>query len=178
MIAAEKKLPEGERVDFVSRRDAQPHALRDRQGVRRGRLQRRLRQADDVRSRPGRAARRGRARRPASSSPSATTTPATRWSARPARWSRPASWARSTPCARSTSRAGCAPGWRAAARSRPTGAPTRSAPASPAASATSAPTPTTSGRFVTGLLPDQVSCHLKTFVPGRALDDYGTAVIR
>jgi predicted dehydrogenase len=34
------------------------------------------------------------------------------------------------------------------------------------------------GRFVTGLLPDQVSCHLKTFVPGRPLDDYGTAVIR
>ncbi len=34
------------------------------------------------------------------------------------------------------------------------------------------------GRFITGLLPDQVSAHLKTFVPGRALDDYGTAVIR
>jgi predicted dehydrogenase len=34
------------------------------------------------------------------------------------------------------------------------------------------------GRFVTGLIPEQVSCHLKTFVPGRALDDYGTAVIR
>lgn len=34
------------------------------------------------------------------------------------------------------------------------------------------------GRFITGLLPDQISCHLKTFVPGRALDDYGTAVIR
>ena len=34
------------------------------------------------------------------------------------------------------------------------------------------------GRFITGLLPDQVSCHLKTFVPGRELDDYGTAVIR
>ncbi len=34
------------------------------------------------------------------------------------------------------------------------------------------------GRFITGLLPDQISCHLKTFVPGRALDDYGTAIIR
>lgn len=33
------------------------------------------------------------------------------------------------------------------------------------------------GRYMTGLLPDQVSCHLKTFVPGRRLDDYGTAVI-
>jgi predicted dehydrogenase len=34
------------------------------------------------------------------------------------------------------------------------------------------------GRFVTGLLPDQISCHLKTFVDGRPLDDYGTAVLR
>ncbi|KAA5543210.1 Gfo/Idh/MocA family oxidoreductase [Roseiconus nitratireducens] len=34
------------------------------------------------------------------------------------------------------------------------------------------------GRFMTGLLPDQVSCHLKTFVEGRRLDDYGTAVVR
>jgi predicted dehydrogenase len=34
------------------------------------------------------------------------------------------------------------------------------------------------GRFITGLIPDQISCHLKTFVPGRPLDDYGTAVIR
>jgi predicted dehydrogenase len=34
------------------------------------------------------------------------------------------------------------------------------------------------GRFITGLLPDQVSCHLKTFEAGRALDDYGAAVIR
>lgn len=34
------------------------------------------------------------------------------------------------------------------------------------------------GRFITGLLPDQVSCHLKTFEPGRELDDYGTAVLR
>ncbi|MEM9364561.1 MAG: Gfo/Idh/MocA family oxidoreductase [Planctomycetota bacterium] len=34
------------------------------------------------------------------------------------------------------------------------------------------------GRFMTGLLPESVSCHLKTFVEGRRLDDYGTAVIR
>lgn len=33
-------------------------------------------------------------------------------------------------------------------------------------------------RYMTGLLPDQVSAHLKAFEPGRALDDYGTAVIR
>jgi predicted dehydrogenase len=34
------------------------------------------------------------------------------------------------------------------------------------------------GRFITGLIPDQISCHLKSFESGRALDDYGTAVIR
>lgn len=33
-------------------------------------------------------------------------------------------------------------------------------------------------RYITGLKPQSVSCHLKTFVEGRALDDYGTAVIR
>src|SRR2546421_5777435 len=34
------------------------------------------------------------------------------------------------------------------------------------------------GRFITGLLPDQVSCVLKTFESGRQLDDYGVAAIR
>jgi predicted dehydrogenase len=33
-------------------------------------------------------------------------------------------------------------------------------------------------RFMTGLLPKDVSCHLKTFEQGRKLDDYGHAVIR
>jgi predicted dehydrogenase len=33
-------------------------------------------------------------------------------------------------------------------------------------------------RFITGLLPDQISCLLKTFEPGRELDDYGTAAVR
>jgi len=33
-------------------------------------------------------------------------------------------------------------------------------------------------RYTTGLIPDQISCVLKTFVEGRALDDYGTAMIR
>jgi predicted dehydrogenase len=33
-------------------------------------------------------------------------------------------------------------------------------------------------RYMTGVLPESVSCHLKTFAPGRQLDDYGTAVIR
>lgn len=34
------------------------------------------------------------------------------------------------------------------------------------------------GRFITGLLPEQVSCLLKTFEKGRELDDYGVAAIR
>ncbi len=34
------------------------------------------------------------------------------------------------------------------------------------------------GRYMTGLLPAEISCHLKTFEQGRALDDYGTALIR
>lgn len=34
------------------------------------------------------------------------------------------------------------------------------------------------GRYMTGLLPDSISCHLRTFEQGRELDDYGTAVIR
>lgn len=34
------------------------------------------------------------------------------------------------------------------------------------------------GRFITGLVPDQISCLLKSFVEGRPLDDYGTAAIR
>jgi predicted dehydrogenase len=34
------------------------------------------------------------------------------------------------------------------------------------------------GRFITGLLPDQISCVLKVFEPGRQLDDYGVAAIR
>ncbi len=34
------------------------------------------------------------------------------------------------------------------------------------------------GRFITGLIPEQISCTLKAFESGRALDDYGAAVIR
>jgi predicted dehydrogenase len=34
------------------------------------------------------------------------------------------------------------------------------------------------GRYITGLLPREISCSLKVFEPGRALDDYGTALIR
>jgi predicted dehydrogenase len=34
------------------------------------------------------------------------------------------------------------------------------------------------GRYMTGLMPESISAHLKIFVPGRPLDDYGHAVIR
>ncbi len=34
------------------------------------------------------------------------------------------------------------------------------------------------GRFMTGLLPSEISGHLKVFESGRALDDYGTALVR
>ncbi|MCA9114523.1 MAG: Gfo/Idh/MocA family oxidoreductase [Planctomycetaceae bacterium] len=34
------------------------------------------------------------------------------------------------------------------------------------------------GRYMTGLLPAEISCNLKTFEEGRQLDDYGHAVIR
>ena len=33
-------------------------------------------------------------------------------------------------------------------------------------------------RYMTGLIPADISCNLKTFEPGRQLDDYGHAVIR
>ena len=178
MIAAETKLPAERAHRFRLRRHAQPHALRDRQGVRRGRLQRHVRQADDVRPGPGRGAGQGRARRPASSSPSRTTTPAIRWCGRPARWSWPASWARSTPSAPSTSRAGCARGWRASDQKQ---AGWRTDPEEVRRRrllrrhrhARLQPRPLHHR-------PDarQISCHLKTFEPGRELDDYGTAIIR
>ncbi len=33
-------------------------------------------------------------------------------------------------------------------------------------------------RYMTGLKTEEISCHLRTFEPGRKLDDYGTAVIK
>ncbi len=33
-------------------------------------------------------------------------------------------------------------------------------------------------RYITGLLPESISCHLKIFASGRKLDDYGHAVVR
>ncbi len=34
------------------------------------------------------------------------------------------------------------------------------------------------GRYMTGLLPAEISAHLRTFESGRKLDDYGTAIIK
>ncbi|MBI1829831.1 MAG: Gfo/Idh/MocA family oxidoreductase [Planctomycetes bacterium] len=34
------------------------------------------------------------------------------------------------------------------------------------------------GRYITGLIPEQISCTLKVFNQGRALDDYGSAILR
>ncbi|MEM7231996.1 MAG: Gfo/Idh/MocA family oxidoreductase [Planctomycetota bacterium] len=34
------------------------------------------------------------------------------------------------------------------------------------------------GRYISGLLPSEISCHFKVFVEGRALDDYGHAVVK
>jgi len=34
------------------------------------------------------------------------------------------------------------------------------------------------GRYMTGLIPAEISCNLKAFVEGRRLDDYGHAVVR
>jgi predicted dehydrogenase len=34
------------------------------------------------------------------------------------------------------------------------------------------------GRYMTGLLPESISCNLKVFAEGRKLDDYGHAVVR
>lgn len=34
------------------------------------------------------------------------------------------------------------------------------------------------GRYMTGLLPEEISANLKIFAPGRQLDDYGHAVVR
>ncbi len=34
------------------------------------------------------------------------------------------------------------------------------------------------GRYMTGLIPEDISCNLRIFAPGRQLDDYGHAVVR
>ncbi len=34
------------------------------------------------------------------------------------------------------------------------------------------------GRYMSGLLPAEISCHLKIFETGRQLDDYGTAIVK
>ena len=34
------------------------------------------------------------------------------------------------------------------------------------------------GRYITGIVPQEISCNLRTFEPGRQLDDYGVAILR
>ena len=69
MIAARNEAARRRAHRLRLRRHAEPHALRDRQGRARGRLQRHVRQADDVRPGAGRGAGQGRRRARASSSP-------------------------------------------------------------------------------------------------------------
>ena len=144
MIAAEMKLPAERAHRLRLRRHAEPHALRDRQGVRRGRLQRHVRQAADLRPRPGRGAGQGRAedrrrlRRHAQLHRLSAGAPGPRHGP-----GRRAGRDQRRPRLLHPGLAAHAAGG-GAARSRPAGAPTRSAPAPPAASATSARTPTTS----------------------------------
>jgi predicted dehydrogenase len=135
-------MPADEAHRFRQRRHAQPHALRDRQGGARSGLQRHLRQADDVRPGPGRELA-GTVEK--SGVVFAVTHNYTGYPlVRQAReMILAANWARSTPSAPATSRAGSARGWRTTTKSRPPGGPIRARAAPPAASATSAPTPTT-----------------------------------
>ena len=136
------------------RRHAQPHALRDRQDLRRGRLQRHLRQAADVRPRAGRGAAEGRRedRRRLRGHAQLHRLPARPPGPRdgPERRTR-----------RDQRRPGLLhPGLAAdaAGSERPEagrrGGPTRSSPGRPAASATSARTPTTSAGSSPACMPE------------------------
>ena len=98
------------------------------QRLRRSRLQRHVRQADDVRSGPGRRAGPKLSRRRASSSRvthNYTGYPLVRQARDMILIGR--SWGRSTRFAPIISKAGCGRGWRTRSRNRPTGAPTRCA---------------------------------------------------
>ncbi len=68
-------------------------------------------------------------------------------------------------------RAGSPPSSRPRARSRPPGGSTRARPGPRAAAATSAPTPTSSSGSSPAGTATRLRGRLKTFVPGRALDD-------
>ena len=144
-----------DKVDFVSRRHAEPHALRDRQGVRRGRLQRHLRQAADVRPGAGRGAAEGRREDRRRVRASRTTTPATRWSGRPARWCSTANSARSTPI-RVVLHPGLAPhpAGERTTRSRPRGGPTRAKSGAAGCFGDIGTHAYNLGRYITGLLPE------------------------
>ena len=167
MIAAEAKLPADRAHRLRLRRHAQPHPFRDRQGVRRGRLQRHVRQAADLRPGPGRGAGQGRAedrrrlRRDAqlhrlSAGPPGPRHGPGRRTGRDQRRPRLLH-----------------PGLAAHAGSKSEGqkqAAWRTDPKQSGAAGCFGDIGTHAynlGRFITGLLPDQISCHLKTFEPGR-----------
>ena len=177
MAEAEAKLPPtSDRLRL--RRHAQPHPLRDRQGLRRGRLQRHLRQAADVRPRPGRGAAEGRREDRRRLRASRTTTPATRSSGRPARWSSNGELGEinADPRLLHPGLAADAAGERAT-RSRPTW---RTDPKQSGAAGCFGDIGTHAynlGRYITGLhARADLAAMLKTFEPGRPLDDYGVAV--
>ena len=152
MAAAEEKRPRHGR--FRLRRHAQPHALRDRQGLRRGRLQRHLRQADDVRSRPGRGTAEGRREDRRRLRRHAQLHRLSARAAGPRDGPRPANSARSTPSARSTSRAGCARGSEASDQKQ---AAWRTDPKQSGAAGCFGDIGTHAynlGRYITGLLPE------------------------
>ena len=86
MLEGEQARPEGDRIDFVSIVALQPRALSGGTRLRRCRVPRRLRQADDADSRRRPTIWRRWCRSGASSSVSPTTTRATRWSSRHATW--------------------------------------------------------------------------------------------
>ena len=95
-----------------------------------------------------------------------------------ARWSSPANWARSTPCASYYIQ-----GWLRTRLENETQkqAAWRTDPAKSGAAGCFGDIGTHAynlARYMTGLLPESISCHLKIFETGRKLDDYGHAVIR
>ena len=177
MIDAESKLPAGERIDFVSVATPNHTHFEIAKAFGRGRLQCHLRQAHDLRPRPGRGS-------------------GARWSQKSGVVFAVSHNYTGYPLvrqAREMVQAGelgeinavrpLHPGLAAHAaggqdRSRPAGAPIPKRPARPAASATSARTPTTWPASSPACCPSRSRAILKIFESGRPLDDYGTAAIR
>ena len=158
--------PDG--IEAVADRHAEPRPCAGRQGLPRGRHPRHLRQAADDHAGRGEEAGGARRRRPARSSCSPTTTPAIRWSGRRARWwpsgelgeirivqaEYPQDWLTERPRGDRPEAGGVAHRSQAVGRRR-------------LRSATSARTPTTSPRFVSGLRARRALPPISTtFVPG------------